>query len=305
MAHLFKVAAALDSQVLGEPHVLGQIRQCHRAASEAKMTGPLLEAALQAAYGAARRVRDETPLSEQPMSIAAAAVQTASSLHGDLKTCRGLLLGLGEMSELLLEELQQAGLADLVVMHGVEARAAAAAERLRCHYRPWEELPAALAEADIMISDLGLGRCSVTRPMVEAALKARRRKPMFLIDAAIPGDIEAAVEGLADAFVYSLDDLERVALTGRPSREAAVSMAHGILAEEQTRFLRRGAERAAVPSITGLRSPLRGAAPGGSGGAGPRCRDGDPPPDPAAVARSFRGVACCGSRGGWREAVVD
>jgi glutamyl-tRNA reductase len=253
LTHLFKVAAALESQVIGEPHVLGQVRQCHRAAAQLKMTGPLLESVLQAAYAAARRVREETPLSEQPTSMAAAALQTARSLHGELASCRALLLGLGEMSELLGDELQQAGLEDLVVMHGSESRAAAAAERFSCHYRPWAELEAALAEADILVSDLGLGRCSITRPMIEAALKQRRRKPMFLIDAAIPGDIEAAVETLEDAFVYSLDDLEQVALSGLPSREAAAAMAHAILAEEQAKFLRRGAERKAAPSIAELR----------------------------------------------------
>ena len=254
LAHLFSVTAALESQVIGEPHVLGQVRRCHRAARQRKMTGPLLESLLQAAYGAARRVREETPLSEQPVSMAAAALQTMSHLHGSLKDCRALLLSLGEMSELLADELQQAGAGDLVVMHGSDARAERTAERLRCHYRPWAELTAALAEADILISDLGLGRCSITRPMIEEALKQRRHKPMFLIDAAVPGDIEAAVESLDDAFVYSLDDLERVALSGRPTRSAAVEMARAILAEEQARFLRRGAEREAAPSITELRA---------------------------------------------------
>jgi len=254
LSHLFKVAAALDSQVLGEPHVLGQLRQCHRAAATRQMTGPLLETLLPAVYAAARQVREETPLNAQPMSIAAAAVQTATSLHGDLAACRALLLGGGEMSELLLDELRQAGLADLVTLHASEARAAAAAERLRCHYRPWEELPDAVAEADILISDLGSGRSTVTRPLVEAALQRRRHRPIFLIDAAIPGDIEPAVEALDDAFVYSLDDLEGVALAGHTSRETAVAMAQKILAEAQARLLRRGAERAAAPAIAGLRA---------------------------------------------------
>lgn len=254
LAHLFKVAAALDSEVLGEPHVLGQLRQCHRAAAERKMTGPLLESLLPAVYGAARQVREETPLSEQPTSIAAAAVQTAASLHGDLTDSRALLLGGGEMSELLLDELRQAGLTDLVVMHGSAGRAAAAAKRLRCHYRPWEELEAAMTDADIVVSDLSSGRCSITRPLVQAALRSRRQKPIFLIDAAVPGDIEPAVEALDDAFVYSLDDLERVALAGHTSREAAVAMAQKILVEAQEGLLRRGAERAAVPAIAGLRA---------------------------------------------------
>ena len=254
LAHLFKVAAALDSRVLGEPHVLGQLRQCHRAAAARKLTGPLLEELLPAVYAAARRVREETPLNAQPMSIAAAAVQTAASLHGELTGCRVLLLGGGEMSELLLDELRQAGVSDLVTLQASDARAAAAAARLRCHYRPWAELPAALAEADILISDLSSGRCTVTRPLVATALQRRRHKPMFLIDAAVPGDIEAAVEALDDAFVYSLDDLERVALAGHTSREAAVAMAETILDEAQAQLLRRGAERAAAPAIAGLRA---------------------------------------------------
>ena len=254
VGHVFAVTASLDSEVPGEPQVLGQLRSCHDLAAQQDMTGPSLEALLRAAYGAAERIRRETPLAEQPVSMAASALQMARQLHGELSRCRALVIGLGEMGEILAGELSRAGVEDLVLIHPSTARAELSARRLGCHYRAWADLPAALIQADILVSDQGSGRWTVTREMAVEALRQRRRRPMFLIDVAVPRDIEAAVGDLADAFVYNLDDLERLALEGHAAREAASERARRILEEERTRFLRNAAEGDAAPTETALRA---------------------------------------------------
>ncbi len=253
LTHLFRVAASLDSQMVGEPQILGQVKDCHRQAMEAGMIGPTLESVLQAAYGAAKRVRSETALGEQPVSIAAAALQIARDVHGDFTRRAALLIGLGEMGEFMAAELLDAGIGDLVVMHGSPARAESVARRLGCHFRPWEELEAALAGAEIVVAALGAGRYTETAAQAEAALKQRRRAPIFFIDAAVPADIDPAVAPLDGAFVYGLEDLERVALKGLATREAATEAARRILGEELAGFLRLRAERTAVPAVAALR----------------------------------------------------
>ena len=218
--HIFAVAASLDSMVIGEPHVLGQVKAGHRFAREAGTIGPELEAVLQAAYGTAKRVRTETQIAERPVSIAAVAVQLARDLHGGLERCGALLIGPSDMGELMADQLLAAGLDRLVVAARTAVRAEAIARRFGCHFTPFEALATALDDADIIVTGLGAGGHLLTAEMVEAALKRRRRKPVFLIDVALPGDVEPAVSRLDGAFVYDLDDLERVAIAGRATREA-------------------------------------------------------------------------------------
>lgn len=253
LRHLFAVTASLDSRVVGEPQVLGQIKDCHRRAAAAGRVGPALEAILQASYATAKRVRSETALAEQPVSIAAAALAVARDLHGDLAARQVLLLGLGEMGEFMAGELRAAGVADLVIAHPSLDRAEAVAGRLGCHFRPWSELPAALAAADIVVSAMGTGRYTVTADLAAAALKVRRREPIFFVDTAVPGDVEPAVGELSDAFLYDLEDLERFALRGRATREAATAAAWRVLEEDLAAFRQRQGERAAAPAVAALR----------------------------------------------------
>ncbi|AWK86214.1 glutamyl-tRNA reductase [Azospirillum thermophilum] len=252
--HLFAVACSLDSQIVGEPHILGQVKAAHRIAAAAGLSGPALEAVLQAAYAAAKRVRSETPIAEGATSLAAAAVQVARDLHGDLKRCGALLIGLGDMGALVLDGMREAGLARLTVASPVDRRAEAAARRLDGHFAPWAELDAALAGADIVVTAAGLGRYILSVPMMEAALKRRRRRPVFVVDAAVPADVDPAVSGLDGAFVYDLGDLERVALQGRVGREAATQAAWAIVDDAVHGFVRERAERAAVPAVAALRA---------------------------------------------------
>lgn len=253
LRHLFAVAAALDSQILGEPDILGQVKASHRAAEAAGLAGPALDAAFQAAYGVAKRVRNETALGERPVSLAAAAAQVALEIHGDLARSSVLLLGLGEVSELMAGHFRDCGVARLAVSHPMSRRAATVAGRHAAHVHPWEDLDAALAEADIVVAALGEGRYTITRDRLRRALKRRRQRPIFLVDAAVPGDIDPGVDAFDAAFRYDLADLERIAAEGLARRETAALDAWRIVDAELDAFQARRREREAVPAVVALR----------------------------------------------------
>ena len=252
--HVFTVAASLDSQITGEPQVLGQVKASHRLARDAGMSGSELEAVLQAAYGAAKRVRHETAIGEHPVSIAAAALRIAREVQGELDRCTGLLIGAGDMGELVARDLLSAGLSQLTVTHPSEKRAEGVARALGAHVAAYDTLAVRLAEADIIVAALGRRRHALTGDMVTAALGKRRHKPMFIIDAAIPGDVEPAVNRIDEAFLYDLGDLEGVAMGGRADREAEARAAWRIIDAEVEDFLRGRAERGAVPALNRLRA---------------------------------------------------
>ena len=252
--HAFNVTASLDSLVVGEPHVLGQVKAAHRLARDAHSCGPELEAILQAAFAAAKRVRSDTAIGEGPVSIAAAAVQSAKDLHGDLSRCTGLLVGAGDMGELVAESMLAAGLSRLVVTAQRASRAEALAQSLGGHVIAFDELREALAGADIILACVGSRNVTITAEAITQALKKRRRKPIFLVDGGIPGDVEPAVNRVDGAFLYDLGDLERVALQSRATRETAARAARAIINEEVDGFLRGRAARAAVPAIVALRA---------------------------------------------------
>ncbi|MFA7430795.1 MAG: glutamyl-tRNA reductase [Rhodospirillaceae bacterium] len=251
--HLFAVAGALDSQVIGEPHILGQVKAAHRLCREAAMSGPDLEACLQAAYGAAKRVRTETSVAEGPVSVASSAAQTARDLFGDLSGVRVLYAAGGaEMGDLVVENLVAAGAQDLRVTARRPGRAEALARAWQAHVLPFDALARGMAEAEVVVAGIGGRTYAITEEAVKAALKARRQRPILFIDAGIPGDVEPAVNRIDNAFLYDLEDLERVAEQGRAGREAAARAAWAIVAEEVEAFLRTRAERSAVPVIAAL-----------------------------------------------------
>lgn len=253
LRHVFAVASALDSQVVGEPQVLGQVKDALKRAQGAAMSGPELDTLMQAIFGAAKRVRTETEVGQRPVTLASAAVQLARDVHGELARCRALLLGAGDMGELMAEHLQGAGIANLVVGAPVAARAEEIARRLSCHVTPFEDLAPALAASDIVVTAAGTGRFIVTPAMVNDAMRRRRRRPLFFIDLGVPVDVDPAVEKIDDVFRYNIDDLERATMSGRAAREAAAAEAWTIIDAEVAAFLRDRAERAAVPAIAALR----------------------------------------------------
>lgn len=267
--HCFAVASSLESQVIGEPHVLGQLRAAHRLSRQAGGCGTDLDGLLDAAYAAAKRVRSETTIAERPVSIAAAAIQAARDLHGDLSRCTGLLLGAGEMGELIMESLIASGLMRPKVATPRPERALPVAKALEGQAAPFEILPQLLAEADITICAIGGRDPLLTQAHLNAALRKRRQKPIFLIDAALPGDVDAAVNRIEGAFLYDLADLERVVHEGRAGRELAARQAWSIVDEEAAAYLKNRAARAAAPAIALLRAQfeaLRGEALKEAGG---------------------------------------
>jgi glutamyl-tRNA reductase len=253
LKHIFAVAASLDSQIIGEPQVLGQVKEAHRLSRDAGLLGPELDAILQAAFGAAKRVRSKTALGERPVTLASAAIQVARDVHGDLSGCTGLLIGPGDMGELLVEHFRTAGLKQLAVAGPNLARTEAMARTLGSHIASFDTLEATLAAADVVIAALGTGRHSITVPLVEEALRRRRRRAMLFLDLGVPADIDPAVEPLDGAFRYDLDDLERAAMSGRVSRDAAAAEAWAILDAELAAFSRDRAGRNAAPAISALR----------------------------------------------------
>jgi glutamyl-tRNA reductase len=253
LRHIFAVAASLESTVIGEPHVLGQVKASWKASRAAGLAGGALEACMQAAFATAKRVRTETTIGEGPVSVVAAVVELAQAVHGDLDRCSALLVGTGEMGELLASGLRAAGLSRLVVTDTRPARGELAARLLDCHLLPIEDLAEAAPRADIIVGCLGDRAPAVTVDIARSALRRRRNQPIVMIDAALPGDVDPLVDRLDGIFLYTLDDLERVARDGRKARLEAVGQAREIVEQEVAAFLRQRAERAAVPALLRLR----------------------------------------------------
>lgn len=252
--HMFRVTASLDSLMVGEPQVLGQVKHAHRQATETDHVRAELETWMQAAYSAAKRVRTETKIGEGPVSMAASAVQIARDVFGDLARCKALLIGTGDMGEMIARDMLEAGLANLTITHPRAGRADALARDMDVHVADFETFDKLLTDSDIVLSAVGTRRFSLAQEPIKAALKARRHQPMFIVDAGVPGDVEPQVEELDDAFVYGLGDLEQVALKGRAGREQEANMASDIVKQEVASYLKTRAERAAVPALTRLRN---------------------------------------------------
>ncbi len=258
VAHVFRVAASLDSLVIGEPQVLGQLKAAHRLARDADMTGAELEALMQAAFNAAKQVRTETAVGEGPVSIAAVAVQVAGDLHGDLAARRALLIGAGEMGQLVGEHMLAAGLGYLAVTHPIEARAEPLARALDCHRVTFDALAEQMAEADIVLAALGRREPVLAADMIRAALRKRRYRPVFVVDLAVPGDVDPAVNRIDDAFLYDIQDLERLATETHAKRQAEAESGLRIVADAAAGFMAGRAARAAVPAVTQFRAWAEG-----------------------------------------------
>jgi glutamyl-tRNA reductase len=257
--HLFAVASSLESTVVGEPHVLGQIKESYRASRAAGLTGSELDAAVQCAFAVAKRIRTETAIGAGPVSVAAAAIEVVRAVHGDLERLSCLMIGTAEIGELLAEALRHAGLGRLFVTDTRAARAEAAARALDCHTLPLEGLADATGTADIILACLGRRTPVVSADMARAALRVRRNRPIVFLDTAVPGDVDPLADRLDGIFLYSLDDLERLARHGRTARENEVGTARRIVEEEVAAFMLTRAERAAIPALARLRTRFESA----------------------------------------------
>ena len=253
LRHLIRVSASLDSPIIGEPMVTGQFREAVRIADVAGFLNTELITLIQEVNRTSKRIRTETVVGQQPVSMAACAVQVARDVHGDFGGVRSILVTGGEMGELITDQLCDTGLSYMTVVARSRARAEITARRYNCHFRDLDGLSGLLAEADIVVTSLGGGQYLFDTQNVSSALAARRRRPMLFLDVAIPSDVDPAVNNLDGAFVYSLDDLEGIVLEGRFERDNAAADAESIIDAEIHDYQRSMAERDAVPAILALR----------------------------------------------------
>ena len=251
--HLFRVAAGLDSLVVGEPQVLGQVKDAYNAAAQVGCTGLLLNKLFHFAFSAGKRVRSETALSEGAVSVSYAAVSLARKIFGDLKGRTVLVLGAGEMGKLTAVHMRSQGVHRLVIMSRTSTHAESLAHTIGGTAMPWESLPTALAEADILITATGSTVPIISRTLVAQTMKARRKRPLFIIDIAVPRDVEAGAGDLEEVFLYNIDDLQAVVQENLSRRATEASQAEGIVSEEVTRFTAWFNSRGAVPTVVALR----------------------------------------------------
>ena len=252
--HLFRVAASLDSMVVGEAQILGQVKEAAVQAQEAGTLGPELQRALARATSAAKRVRTETEIARGAVSVSSIAVQLAHKLLGDLEGRSVLLLGAGEMAQLAARELKSQGASELLVANRSPARAEELAREISGVPVSLAELPALLERADVAICSTGATQFVVTRELMQRALKARRYRPIFLVDLGLPRNVEPSANELEGVYVYDLDDLERAAAQNRDLRQAHVGKAEAIVEEELRAFFAQSHERRAVPVLARLRA---------------------------------------------------
>jgi len=251
--HLFRVAASLESMVVGEPQILGQLKEAFQIAGEHDSTGAVLTGLMPHVLRAAKRVRTETQIARFPLSISYVAVQLAQRIFDSLSGQNVLVIGAGEMAELAVEQLKRTGIHRLVLTNRTYSNAVKLAERFEGSAEPFEKLPDLLAAADIVISSTGARGFVVTREMVRHAMRVRRGKAMFLIDIAVPRDVDPAVNEFSNVYRYDVDDLQAVADANRKEREREAQAAQTIIDQEVDRYSKWYDALGAVPTVRALR----------------------------------------------------
>jgi glutamyl-tRNA reductase len=251
--HLFRVAAGLDSRIVGEPQILGQVKDAFHAAAGRQAVGPLLTRLFQSAFGVGKRVRSETALGEGAVSMGYAAVELARRTFGRLEGKNVLVVGAGEISTLAAQHLKAQGARDIAVANRTASGAETLAQLVSGRTVDWHGLSDAMAGADIVVSATGAPRPVVTRALVEAATGGRMARPLFIIDLAVPRDVEPSVGTLRDVFVYNVDDLQALMHENTSKRSAEILHAEGIVGDEVVRFGAWRRSMGAVPAVVALR----------------------------------------------------
>ena len=235
--HLLRVSCGLDSLVLGEPQILGQIKTAYAQAGEAQAVGPVLNRMFQHAFAVAKQVRTDTAIGASPISVAFAAVSLARQIFGDLGSKTALMIGAGETIELAARHLHGNGIGRMIVANRTFDRAHALAEPFGGYAIALHELADHLHEADMIITATASQLPILGKGAVESALKRRKRRPMFMVDIAVPRDIEPEVGDLQDVYLYTVDDLEQVIDENRRSRQEAAQQAEEIIDAQVGHFL--------------------------------------------------------------------
>lgn len=256
--HVLRVASALDSMVVGEPQILGQAKDAYRAAVECGACGPILGRLFQHAFSTAKRVKTETRIGERPVSVARVAVDLAKQIFERFGEKRALLIGAGEMGEVVLRTLRKNGLESICVANRTPERAAALAAQFGATAHGLDELEMLIRDADVVITSIGGDTPILTFDLASRALRDRRHRPLFVIDIGVPRNADPAIDAIDNLYRYDLDDLGSVANSNAEQRAREAERATTIIVEEQQRFDGWFAALRAVPTIRHLRDRSEG-----------------------------------------------
>ncbi|MGD2113072.1 MAG: glutamyl-tRNA reductase, partial [Gammaproteobacteria bacterium] len=255
--HILRVAAGLDSMILGEPQILGQMKASYQQALRAGSLDTLVSRLFQHTFSVAKQIRTDTAIGASPVSVAFAAVSLARQIFGSFEELTALLIGAGETIELAARHLSEQGIGKMVIANRTIERAHQLAAQFNGYGIALEEIPAHLAEADIIISSTGSPNRIVDRDTVCAALRGRKHRPIFMVDIAVPGDIDPEVSSLNDVYLYTVDDLQEVIEENLKSRQEAAKQAEDIIEVQADHFMGWIRSLDAVPAIRAYREHAR------------------------------------------------
>ena len=251
--HLFRVACGLDSMVLGEPQILGQLKDAFRQAERSATVGSQLNRLFHHTFSVAKKVRTDTEIGTSPVSVAYAAVNLANQFFAQFSKHTALLIGAGMTIELVARHLHSKGIGRMFVANRDFGRAQNIATQFDGFALPLSEIEGTLPEADILISSTASTEPVITTEQMQSAIRARKRRPIFAVDIAVPRDLEAGIGELDDVYLYTIDDLNKVITEGRSNRETAAVDANRILDDETQRYLSIERSKEVAPVITALR----------------------------------------------------
>ena len=252
--HLFRVAAGLDSLVVGEPQILGQVKEAHGAARHAETAGPLLNRLFHSSFAVGKRVRSETGLGSGAVSVSYAAVSLAKKIFGNLDGRSVVVLGAGEMGKLTAQHMKSQGVRNVTIVSRTMAHAARTADAIGgATAARWDDMDAALSASDIVITATGAAAPILTKARVEAVMRPRRNRPLFIIDIAVPRDVESAAGEIEQVFLYNIDDLQAAVRENLARRATEVAHAEAIVEEELDKFASWLRARGVIPTVVALR----------------------------------------------------
>jgi glutamyl-tRNA reductase len=256
--HLFRVSASLDSMVVGEPQILGQVKQAYQRATAVGASGPILNRMLHRAFQVAKRIRTETGIGDHAVSISYAAIELARKIFGSLEGRRAMLLGAGEMAELAVEHLLRHKISGILVANRTFDRGLALARRFGGEAIRFEDAFTSLGDVDIVISSTGAPDYVIRRQDIKPLMRKRQNRSLFFIDIAVPRDVDPAINTLDNAYVYDIDDLQGVVDDNLEERRQEAGRAEGIVEEAVLRFTEWVEGLALVPTIKALREKVGG-----------------------------------------------
>jgi glutamyl-tRNA reductase len=254
--HVFRVASSLDSMMLGEPQILGQVKDAFELASQTKTVGSVLNKLFQETFRVAKRVRTETEIAKNAVSLSYAAVELAKMVHGDLSSRSILLIGAGKMGELSMKHFHQSGCSEIMVANRSPERAQELASRLGGRPRSLSDLDLLLERADVVVSSTAAPNYVVTARDVEQVSRRRRGRPLVFVDLAVPRDIDPAVGSLGGVFLFDVDDLDKIIKENLKEREKEALAAERMIEHEVVQFSHWRKSLGVVPTIVSLREKI-------------------------------------------------